>query len=114
MRILITGPVGSGKTVQGEILSKELNIPLIDTGSILRELAEGDSKESEVVRKVLEQGGLVPDEIAGKLVRDRVEREDCQEGFVMDGYPRRLSQLKSFDPKFDQVFYLDVNDGEVL
>lgn len=113
MIISISGPVGSGKTTQAEILAKELSIPLIDTGNLLRELPE-ESTEGQAVKKALESGGIVDDEIVARVVKKRIEESDCQNGFIMDGYPRRLSQLQEFDPGFDHIFYLDIDDSEVM
>lgn len=114
MRILITGPQASGKTTQAELLGKYLNLPVVETGEMLRELAPGSSAEAERVKQALAQGQLVDDEIVGGLVSRRVVEADCQNGFVMDGYPRELKQLKFFDPKFDTVFYLDLPEEVVL
>lgn len=114
MRILITGPQGCGKTTQAEILAKKFSFCLINAGDLLRELADQSTEEGENVRKCLSEGIFVDDKITAKLVRTELEKEHCQKGFVMDGFPRRMSQLEYFDPVYDQVFYLDVPDDEVI
>lgn len=111
MKILLTGPQGSGKTTQANIIAQKYNLSLIKTGDLVRKLATGDSKEAEEVRKqAIDEGVLVDDVLVARLVSERLAQPDGKEGFVMDGYPRRLSQLKLFDPGFDYVIYLDIDD----
>ncbi len=113
-RILIGGPQGSGKSTQGKLLAKVLEIPYVSTGDISRELAEQDSKEGKRVKQLLAQGKFTPDDVIAKYVKDRLDQTDCSLGFVMDGYPRSLDQLKYFDPQYNKVFYLDVPDDVVV
>ncbi|MBI4036961.1 nucleoside monophosphate kinase [Candidatus Daviesbacteria bacterium] len=113
MRILVTGPQGSGKTTQAQILANKLGILLVDAGEMLRKLAEQKSLEGVEVKDELNKGELVEDEIVAGLVKEEVGKSAYQKGYVMDGYPRTMDSLKLFDPCFDQVFYLDVSDEEV-
>ncbi len=108
--ILITGPQGSGKTTQAKLLARSLNLPVITTGDAMRQLAKKNTPDGRKVRKLLDLGQMVPDEIVEDYVRRQVLKKDYQRGFVMDGYPRTVSQLKFFDPGFDKVFYLDISD----
>jgi len=112
-KILVTGPQGSGKTTHSKLLSERLQIPLIDTGNMLRNLAETNTSDGRRIKEQLDKGNLAPDDIVGKIVQARVSQEDCKSGFVMDGYPRSLEQLQVFDPGYDHVFYLDISDREV-
>lgn len=112
MKILITGPQGSGKTTQAEILAKHLNLPFVGAGDLLREFAKGRSEESVKVRQDLAAGRFVDDNVLAKLMSQNLAQSRFQNGFVADGYPRSFSQLKVFDPKFDQVFYLEISDEE--
>lgn len=114
MKILLTGPQGSGKTTQAKIISQRLNLCLVKMGDLIREFAKGDSEEAREVESNLKDGDFVSDEIAGRLMEQATCTEECELGFVVDGYPRRLSQLKHFDPKYDKVFYLDISDKESL
>ena len=109
-RILLIGPQGSGKSTQAKLLAESLNIPLISTGDIYRQLQSVD----EIIRKILNEGRLVDDQTTSRIVKERLSKDDCQMGFIMDGYPRTVEQLKLFDPSFDKVFYLDVSEGEVI
>lgn len=110
---LISGPQGSGKTTQAEILAKRLGFCLVKTGDLIREFARKKNKEAIAVRRqALGKGELISDETAGNLVKHALRSVVCHKGFVLDGYPRRFSQLQFFDPGFDQVFFLRVSDAE--
>lgn len=112
-RILITGPQGSGKTTQAKLLAEYLVVPLIDSGEMLRELAQEITEDGSKVKEALDKGGMAPNDIVGQVVRESVENETSKDGFVMDGYPRNLEQLDIFDPMFDRVFYLEIRDDQV-
>lgn len=114
MKILVTGPVGSGKTTQSKALAQHLGVCLIDTGNILRELAKIDDEDGKRLKEKIDQGLMASDDIVGRMVRERVAGLGCQNGFVMDGYPRTIKQLQEFDPKYTAVFYLDIDDGVVI
>lgn len=109
MKILLIGPQGSGKSTQAGLLARELNLPKISTGDIFRKLAAEDSEQGREVRQIQKEGRLVDDAKTAKIVKERVREDDCKEGFIMDGYPRNLEQLRKFDPEFDIVFYLNVS-----
>lgn len=113
MKILITGPVGSGKTTQSQALARYLGICFIDTGNILRELARFETSDGRRIKSKIDHGLMAPDDIVGRVVREKMEGKDCQNGFVMDGYPRTVKQLGQFDPKYDGVFYLEIDDEAV-
>lgn len=99
-KILFLGPPGSGKSTQAKLLAKYLKLPVVSTGDIFRQLPE--------VREILQEGKLVDDWFSAEIVRKRLNEKDCQSGFMLDGYPRTLEQVKIFDPKFDIVFYLSL------
>lgn len=109
---MITGPQGSGKTTQAEILAKKLNLPFVGAGELLREYVEEGGKKSEEVREDLEEGHLVDDKVVASLVKDEISKEVYKEGFVADGYPRALHQLEVFSPDYDKVIYLKLSDEE--
>lgn len=112
MKIVITGPQGSGKTTQAEILAKKLGLCFIGTGDLLRDLAEKKSQLGEKIEETLNSGELADDRIVTGLVRGKIESSICSKGFVTDGYPRTFSQHQLYDPGFDKVFYLKISDGE--
>lgn len=112
MRILVIGPVGSGKSTQAQILAGELGIPLIMMGSLLREIASKDTKLGRLVGNKMHRGELVDDEIVVETIREKLKTPD-RKGFVVDGYPRTKDQLSMFDPGFDRVFFLSLSDNEI-
>ncbi len=114
MKILLIGPQGSGKSTQAGLLAKEKNLPKISTGDIFREIAKQDSEEGRKIRQIQNEGKLVDDITTAKIVEKRLQENDCQNGFVVDGYPRNLAQKQLFDPQVTQVFYLKVPDEDVI
>ena len=104
----MAGLPGSGKTTQAKIISDKLGLCFIKTGEILREMALSGSPKGQIARKALEKGKLVDNQIVVEIIKKRVYESDCVNGFVMDGYPRSLDQIKLFDPGFDKVFYLKI------
>ena len=114
MKILLVGPQGSGKSTQATLLAEHLSLPKITMGDIFRQISKEDSPEGQRIKQILDEGKLVDDVTTAGLVKKRVNQEDVQTGFVMDGYPRTIEQLKMFDPGFDKVVYLEVPEEEVI
>ncbi len=114
MKILLIGPQGSGKSTQASLLAEFLNLPKISTGDIFRELAKEDSEEGKQIRQVMNEGRLIDDIETAKIVKQRLQKDDVKNGYILDGYPRNLVQKELFDPKVERVFYLEVPDGEVI
>lgn len=113
MVYIITGGPATGKGTRSAILSKALNIPHISTGDILRDVA-ADNKR---IDNKLEHGKLIPDKVITKLLEERLSKEDCKNGFILDGYPRTLAQIKLLDEvlerlgkKVDKVIELTIPD----
>ena len=92
MKIIFFGPPGSGKGTQAKLLAKELNILHLSTGDILREkLSDGDSL-SKKLKEIMSSGNLVSDEILNQIIANKLMSEECGNGFILDGYPRTISQ----------------------
>ena len=92
MKIIFFGPPGSGKGTQAKLLAKELNISHLSTGDILREkLSDGDSLSIKL-KEIMASGNLVSDEILNQIIANKLMSEECGNGFILDGYPRTISQ----------------------
>ncbi len=113
-KVLLIGSQGSGKSTQAKLLSQFLKVPLVSTGDIFRNLSNQDTDQGKSVKQILDEGRLINDETTSKIVQERLKKEDCKNGFIMDGYPRNIVQLKTFDPNFNKVFYLKVAEDVVL
>jgi len=94
MKIVFFGPPGSGKGTQAKLLAKSLNILHLSTGDILREkLNDGDALSFKL-KKIMSSGNLVSDEILNQIIADKLKSEECSNGFILDGYPRTISQAE--------------------
>lgn len=96
-RILILGPQGSGKGTQANLLAEELNIPALSMGQLLRDVISGGGDFGKRLQNILNAGNLVSDEDALQVLKLRLQKEDAKEGYILDGYPRNLDQLRAFD-----------------
>ncbi|WP_146340985.1 adenylate kinase [Nesterenkonia sp. NBAIMH1] len=96
-RMLIVGPPGAGKGTQSKKISEELGIVAISTGDIFRENIKGGTALGQEAQRYVEAGNLVPDSLTNRLVEDRLAWEDAADGFLLDGYPRNLTQVEAFD-----------------
>ncbi len=95
--LLLIGPPGAGKGTQAKRLAKHLGIPQIATGDILREAVASGSEIGKRAGAIMERGDLVPDELVIRIARERLAREDCRSGFVLDGFPRTTGQAEALD-----------------
>jgi len=92
MIFIFFGPPGAGKGTQAALLSRQFNIPHLSTGEILRNNLSGNSAESIKIKKILEKGDLVSDEILNEIIKKKLDSPECINGYILDGYPRTLSQ----------------------
>lgn len=99
MIYILTGGPATGKGTRSDILAKALDIPHISTGEILREV----SKTNEDIANKLSRGELISDEVITQLLKDRITKEDCKKGFILDGYPRTLSQVDLLDNLLNEL-----------
>ena len=95
--IMFIAPPAAGKGTQAEIITAKYNIPHISTGDILREIAKQDSEIGNYVAETMASGKLVKDEITYQLIEERLSRDDCKNGFIIDGFPRNLDQAIEYD-----------------
>lgn len=119
--IVLLGPPGSGKGTQAEILSKELDVPAISTGEMLRGAVSEGSPLGRKVEGIMNAGALVDDGTMADVVRERLARSDAQSGFVLDGYPRTLPQaetlegiLSGLETELDVVVLVSVPEDELI
>lgn len=121
MIIIMLGAPGSGKGTQAALISEKYAIPRISTGDIFRINIQAGTKLGVIANEYIEKGLLVPDEVTNEIVRNRISEQDCSEGFILDGYPRTMDQVKSLErmlKKMDRevaaVLNLAIPDEEVL
>jgi adenylate kinase len=96
-RLLIVGPQGSGKGTQGARIAESLGIPAVSTGDVFRANIAGGTPLGQQVKAIIDAGDLVSDELTGAVVRDRLAQADAADGFLLDGYPRNIAQVRDLD-----------------
>ena len=118
--IVLLGMLGAGKGTQAKILKEKYNIPNISTGELFREAIASGASLGLKVKNYVTEGKLVPDDLVNEVVIDRLSRKDCENGFILDGYPRTLEQAKFLDntlrvkKKKVKVISLEIDEKEVL
>lgn len=103
MRIILLGPPGAGKGTQAKILAKELNLPHISTGDLLRQNVSEDTDLGRKAKGYMNKGLLVPDDLIKEMLVLRFSKPDVRAGFILDGYPRNLNQAQTLDEILDQL-----------
>tara|TARA_B100000686_G_C16743341_1_gene947957 strand:- start:1096 stop:1737 length:642 start_codon:yes stop_codon:yes gene_type:complete len=121
MRVILLGPPGAGKGTQGKKLQEKYGVPQISTGDILRQAVKEKSDLGEKARSFMEAGRLVPDFVVVDLIKERINRVDCQKGYILDGFPRNLFQaerlsetLKVMNQDIDWVMEIKVDTQELI
>ena len=121
MRLLIMGAPGAGKGTYAEGISKHYGIPHISTGDIFRQAMQEETPMGILAKSFIDKGNLVPDDVTNEIVKERLSKVDCLDGFLLDGYPRTLQQaeefektLKELDLKLDAVINLVVDESLIV
>ena len=116
MKLILLGAPGAGKGTQAELLSRELNIPTISTGNILREAIRNQTPTGLRAKALMDAGQLVPDEVILGIVEERLAREDCQNGYILDGAVRTIGQAEALEARgihMDAVVSIEVDDAVI-
>ena len=118
MNLIVLGPPGAGKGTQSQIIAQKFGIPQLSTGDMLRAAVKAQTPVGLKAKKIMADGGLVSDAIVIGIIADRIAEKDCSPGFILDGFPRTLTQaaaldnlLKTNKKKLDAVIELKVDDG---
>lgn len=116
MNMIFLGAPGAGKGTQAEVVCKELNIPAISTGNMLREAVKNSTEAGLKAKSYMDAGELVPDEVVIGILKDRIAQPDAQNGFILDGFPRTVEQAEALEKmgvQIDKVVEIDVSDEAI-
>ena len=121
MRILLLGPPGGGKGTQAKFLIEKLDIPQISTGDMLREHVTKQTSLGIKAKEYMNSGALVPDEVILGMMQERLSKQDCRKGYILDGFPRTIPQalgldelLEKLNQTLDAVIVIDVSDDNIV
>ena len=117
MRIIFLGAPGAGKGTQAEKTSKRLGIPTISTGVIIREAIKNGTEMGQKAKKFIDAGELCPDDVVIGIIKERLAKSDCAGGFILDGFPRTVSQAEALDEMgvvLDRVISIEVPDDVII
>ncbi len=102
LALILFGPPAAGKGTQAKLVGAALHVPVISTGDILREAVRDETELGKEARRHMDSGALVPDEVVDAIVKERLRREDCVQGFILDGYPRTVHQAVFLEGAFKE------------
>lgn len=117
MRVILLGSPGSGKGTQAQFITEKYAIPQISTGDMLRAAVRAGTELGIAAKKIMDEGGLVSDDIILGLIKDRITQADCTNGFLLDGFPRTIAQsegLLEMGVQVDHVLEIAVADDDII
>ena len=117
MRLILLGAPGAGKGTQAEIISEKYNIPTISTGNIIRAALKNGTEMGLKAKAYIDSGRLVPDDVVIGIIKERLADADCQNGFILDGFPRTIPQAEALDQMgiaVDAALSIEVSDREIV
>ena len=121
MNLILLGPPGAGKGTQARFLQDTFNLAHLSTGDMLRETVASGSAMGKQLQEIMSSGNLVPDDIMIDLIKTRIRKDDCREGFILDGFPRTIAQAEALDgmlkqegKALDHVIEIQVRDDEMV
>ena len=117
MKLILLGAPGAGKGTQAAVISRELGIPAISTGNILRAAIQEGTPTGMKAKTYMDEGHLVPDEVIIGIIHDRLDEDDCKNGYILDGVPRTIAQAESLEKagiRFDDVISIEIPDEAIM
>lgn len=117
MKLILLGAPGAGKGTQAEIISEKYNIPTISTGNIIRAALKNGTEMGLKAKAYIDSGRLVPDDVVIGIIKERLAESDCQNGFILDGFPRTIPQAEALDNMniaIDAALSIEVDDREIV
>ncbi len=117
MKIIFLGAPGAGKGTQAEIIADKYSIPTISTGNIIREALKNGTEMGLKAKSYTEAGKLVPDDVVIGIIKERLAKGDCENGFILDGFPRTIPQAEALDAmgiSIDKVVDIEVPDESIM
>lgn len=117
MKIILLGAPGAGKGTQAEVICDRLQIPTISTGNIIREALKSGTEMGLKAKSFMDAGQLVPDDVVIGIIKERLAKDDCQNGFILDGFPRTIPQAEALDNMgvvIDKVIDIEVADEKIV
>ncbi len=116
MNLIFLGAPGAGKGTQAEVVSEKLSIPAISTGNIIRAALKEQTEMGIKAKDYIEKGQLVPDDVVIGIIKERLAKDDCKNGFILDGFPRTVPQAEALDEmgvEIDKVIDIEVPDEKI-
>jgi adenylate kinase len=121
LNLILIGPPGAGKGTQADKLRDDFKLPYIATGDIFRTNVKNETELGQQVKQIMDEGGLVPDDLVLEIVADRLDEDDVQDGFILDGFPRTIPQAQALNDRLEgenrhltAAILIDVPDAEVI
>ncbi len=116
MKIILLGAPGSGKGTLAKKITSEFDLPQISTGDLFRAIVKENTPLARKVKQIMESGALVPDEVTVEIVKERINKPDCQKGFILDGFPRTIAQAKALQniSSIDTVILVELSKETII
>ena len=117
MKLILFGAPGAGKGTQAEVISEKYNIPTISTGNIIRAALKNGTEMGLKAKSYIDAGNLVPDDVVIGIIKERLSESDCENGYILDGFPRTIPQAEALDTlgfNIDVALSIEVADSEIV
>lgn len=117
MKLILLGAPGAGKGTQAEVISSKLSVPAVSTGNIIREALANGTEMGLKAKSFIDAGKLVPDDVVIGIIKERLAKDDCANGFILDGFPRTIPQAEALDAMgvtIDRVISIEVADENIV